>query len=76
MKAVERERVVANDQMGVERDLLADGGDVTQGLRGHRGAIADAAAEQQDVVGATDGDLAAQQADHRGLDPAGGGGGG
>ena len=65
VKAVERERVVADDQMGVQRGLAADGGHVAQRLGGDGGAVADAAAEQQDVVGAAHRDLAAQQADHR-----------
>src|SRR6266480_3508782 len=50
--------------MRVEHDGLADGRDVAQRLRRDGGAVAGAAAEDHDVVGAPDGDLAAQERDH------------
>ena len=65
VEAVQRERVVAHDQVGVQRHLLAGRGHVAERLGGTASAVADAAAEDHDVVAAADRDLAAQQRDHR-----------
>src|ERR1700683_2475843 len=64
MKAVQGQRVVAHDQVGMQADLLADRGHVAQRLRGHRGAVADAAAQDNHVVAAAHRDLAVDQRDH------------
>src|ERR1019366_859909 len=64
VKAVERERVVADDQMAVQRDLLADGRHVAQRLAGDGQAVADIGAQHDHVVGAAHRHLAAQQRDH------------
>src|ERR1039458_1362262 len=52
--------------MGVQHRLLAGRGHMVQRLRGHRGAVADAAAQQHDVVCPADHDLAPEHADHAG----------
>jgi hypothetical protein len=50
VEAVQRERVVAHDQVRVQRHRLAHGGDVAQGLGRDRRAVADAAAQHEHVV--------------------------
>ncbi len=61
---VKRQRVVAGDQVGVERRLLAAARNGLQGLRGDREAIADAARLDHDVVRPPDQHLAANRGDH------------
>ena len=63
-ESVERERVVAHDEVGVQRGRLADGGNVPERLGRDGEAVADAAAVDDDVVGAADGDVAADERDH------------
>ena len=60
----EHERVVAHDQVRVERRLRADRRQLCERLRRHGEAVADTAAQQRHVLGAALGDLAAQQRDH------------
>ena len=64
VKAVQRERVVAHDQVGVQHRLAAHRRDVAQRLGRHRRAVADAPAEDHHVIGAAHRDLASQQGDH------------
>ncbi len=64
VKAEQRERVVAHDQVRVQRDLLADRRHVAQRLCRDGRAVADAVAQDHDVVGAAYGHLSAQQRDH------------
>ena len=63
-EAVQRERVVADDQVGVQRGLLADRRGVAERLAGDGEPVADAAARDDDVVGPPHGDLAGEQRDH------------
>ena len=63
-EAVERQRVVADDQVAVQRDRLARGRDVAQRLGRDGEPVADAAAVDDDVVGAAHRDLALEQGDH------------
>ena len=63
-EAEERERVVAHDEMAVQRDRLADRRDLAQRLGRDRQPVADPAGQDDDVVGAADGDLAADECDH------------
>ena len=65
-EAVERQRVVAHDQVAEQRHRPADRGDVLERLGRHREAVADARRGlEHDVVGPADGDLARDQRDHR-----------
>ena len=50
-EAVEQQRVVAHDQVGGQRRLLAHARDVAQRLRRHVEAVADAAAGDHHVIG-------------------------
>src|SRR5438270_5818079 len=63
-ESVERERVLAHDEMRVEQRLFAGGGDVAKRLRRDRQAIANAAAVDDDVVGAPDRDGPGDERDH------------
>ena len=53
--------------------VLAGGRDVAQRLGRDREPVADAAAGDDDVVGAADGDLAGEEGDHQTHRPSGGG---
>ena len=65
-EAVERQRVVADDEVGVQRDRLADRRDVAQRLGRDGEPVADAGRRlDDDVVGAPDRDLAGDEGDHR-----------
>ena len=61
---VQRQRVVARHQVGVEGRLLAPRGHRLERLRGDRQAVADAARLDHHVVGAPDQDLAPNRGDH------------
>ena len=64
-EAVEGQRVVAHDEVGVQRHRAADAGHLAQRLGRHGQAVADAAGGlDHDVVGAADGDLAGDERDH------------
>ena len=63
-EAVEQQRVVAHDQVAVQRRRLADARDVPQGLGGHREAVADAAAVHDHVIHPPDGNGAGDEGDH------------
>ena len=63
-EAVEGERVLAGDQLGVQEGLRAGRRDRLQGLRGDRQPVADAVGVDHHVVGAADEDLAADGGDH------------
>ncbi len=63
-EAVQGERVVTDDEMGVEPDLPADRRHVAERLRGDRQAVADPLAVDDDVVGPPDRDGAADERDH------------
>jgi hypothetical protein len=65
VKAIDRDRVVAHDQVRMQADGCADRRDVAQRLGRHCGAVADAAAEDHDVIRAPHRDLSTQQRDHR-----------
>src|SRR6185312_948422 len=64
MKAVQEQRVVADDEVGVKRRLLPNRRDVAEGLTGDGHAVADPAAQDNHVVGATQRHLAANERDH------------
>ena len=64
VESVERELVVAHDEMRVQRGRLARGGNVLERLGRDGEAVADAAAVDHDVVGTADGDVAADERDH------------
>ena len=61
---VQRQRVVAGHQMGVQGRLLAARGHRLERLGGDRQAVADAARLDHHVVGTADQDLAAHRGDH------------
>ena len=61
---VQRQRVVAGDQVGVQGGLLAPRGHRLERLRRDRQAVADAARLDHDVVGTADEHLAANRGDH------------
>ena len=63
-EAVEAERVVAGDQVGVQGGVLAARRHRLQGLGGDGEAVADAARVDHDVVGATHQHLSADGGDH------------
>src|SRR4051812_8929406 len=68
-EAEQRDRVVAQDRVRVQRDVLADRRHAAQRLGRHGEPVADAAGEDDDVVGPPDGDLAAHQRDHAATSP-------
>ncbi len=63
-EAVERQRVVAGDEVGVQGRLLAAGGHRLQGLGGDREPVADAGRLDHDVIGTANQNLAADRGDH------------
>ena len=63
-EAVQRERVVAHDQVAVQGDRPADGGNLAQRLGRHGQPVADPGGLDDDVIGAPDRDRAADECDH------------
>src|SRR5205823_4534525 len=63
-EAIQLQRVIANDEMGVERNLLANGRNVPERLRRDREAVADAADVDDDMIGAADDHGARHERDH------------
>ena len=63
-EAVQQHRVVTHDQVRVRRHGLPHARHVAQRLGRHRQPVADAAARDDDVVGAADRDRALEQRDH------------
>src|SRR5438093_10250676 len=64
MEPEEVHPVVAHDEVGVQRDLVARRRDVAQRLRRHREPVTHAAAEHDHVIRAPNGDLALDERDH------------
>src|SRR4029079_18221314 len=63
-EAVQRQRVLAHDQVREQSRGFADTGHVAQRLRRDRQPVADAAAQDDDVIAAADRDLALDERDH------------
>ena len=63
-KAVEGERVVADDEMGVEDHVAPDRRHMLERLRRHRKPVSDAAAVDDDVVAAAHRHPAGDERDH------------